>query len=596
LTPRTGFLAATLVAIVSGVPPVTADEAPLAVHMIQGPGATSPYEGRRVTVHGIVTGDFQDYGKAGNGRLGGFYIASLEPDADPATSEGLFVFEKGARLGDVRTGNIVEVGGVVQEFYGETQLVADAVRVRGSDTVRTNDIVFPVEDFERYEGMLLRIREPMLIAGNHDLERFGTLTIAAGGRPYQFTNENRPDRRGYREAEAEARAHSLILDDGFRSENRQPVRYLGLSPPPRAGNALTGLTGNLRWSRGSGGKGDPAYRLMPTADVSVLERNSREFPRAREGNLRVVSFNVLNLFEGLGNGRPICGPKGNADCRGADTALERDRQLAKIVTALALLDADIVALAELENDARDSLDLLVSALGAAGLDYEYVDAGTIGSDAIKVGLLFRPSRVRTVGRHQILDRRFDGRFDSSRNRPALAQRFALVANDAKLLVVANHLKSKGSDCDEVNDPNRGDGQGNCNVTRTRAAVALADFVHDARDNDKALVMGDFNAYLLEDPIRALTDAGFVNLLAAEKGTRAYTYVFRGQAGALDYAFASAALAREVRQGFAWHSNADEPPLFDYNLDRNRDPAIFDGATPWRSSDHDPVVVDIDLRP
>lgn len=593
---RTYRLVAMLLAVTSGTQAVIADETPLAVHRIQGPGATSPFEGRQVTVHGIVTGDFQDYGEEANGRLGGFFIASLEPDADPATSEGLFVFERGTRTGDVGTGDIVEVRGVVQEFYGETQLVADAVRITGRDTVPTTGIAFPVDDFERYEGMLLYIPEPMLIAGNHDLERFGTLTLAAGERPYHYTNQNRPDRRGYREAEAAREALSLILDDGFRDENRQSVRYLGQSVPPRAGNALEGLTGNLRWSRGSGGKGDPAYRLMPTADVTVLERNSRELPPARDGNLRVVSFNVLNLFEGLGNGRPVCGPQGNADCRGADTALERDRQLAKIVTALALLDADIVALAELENDARDSLDILVTALGNAGLDYDYVDAGTIGSDAIKVGLLFRPARVRTVGLHRILDARFDGRFDSSRNRPALAQRFALEANDAELLVVANHFKSKGSDCDEVNDPDRGDGQGNCNLTRTRAAVALADFVHAERDDDEALVMGDLNAYLLEDPVRALTDAGFVNLLEREAGTSAYTYVFRGQAGTLDYAFATPALARKVRQGFAWHSNADEPPLFDYNLDRNRDPAIFDGGTPWRSSDHDPVVVDIDLRP
>ncbi len=166
-----------------------------------------------------------------------------------------------------------------------------------------------------------------------------------------------------------------------------------------------------------------------------------------------------------------------------------------------------------------------------------------------------------------------------------------------LLVIANHFKSKGSDCDDVNDPDRGDGQANCNVTRTRAAAALGDFVHDVAGNDdKALVMGDLNAYLLEDPIRALTDAGLVNLLARDAGTDAYTYVFRDQAGTLDYAFATPALAAEVRQGFAWHSNADEPPLLDYNLDRKRDPAIFDGGIPWRASDHDPVVVDIELGP
>ena len=204
--------------------------------------------------------------------------------------------------------------------------------------------------------------------------------------------------------------------------------------------------------------------------------------------------------------------------------------------------------------------------------------------------------MRPIGRHRILDQRADGRFDSRRNRPALAQRFELNTNNAQLTVVANHLKSKGSDCDEVNDPDRGDGQANCNLTRTRAAAALAEFVLQDAGGGKALVLGDFNAYLLEDPIRVLEDAGMVNLLAREAGTDAYTYVFRGQAGALDHAFATPALAADVRQSFAWHSNADEPPLLDYNMDRNRDPATFDRTTPWRASDHDPVVVDVELSP
>ena len=41
---------------------------------------------------------------------------------------------------------------------------------------------------------------------------------------------------------------------------------------------------------------------------------------------------------------------------------------------------------------------------------------------------------------------------------------------------------------------------------------------------------------------------------------------------------------------------DEPRLFDYNLDFGRDPGYFDGESPWRASDHDPVVVDLTLTP
>jgi predicted extracellular nuclease len=46
----------------------------------------------------------------------------------------------------------------------------------------------------------------------------------------------------------------------------------------------------------------------------------------------------------------------------------------------------------------------------------------------------------------------------------------------------------------------------------------------------------------------------------------------------------------------WHINADEPALLDYNLDAGRDPSLFDSATPYRSSDHDPIIVGLDLTP
>ena len=111
-----------------------------------------------------------------------------------------------------------------------------------------------------------------------------------------------------------------------------------------------------------------------------------------------------------------------------------------------------------------------------------------------------------------------------------------------------------------------------------------------------LIIGDLNAYLEEDPIRALEAAGFINLLDRELGGTAYSFVFDGRAGALDYALASPSLAPMVVATTEWHSNADEPNLFDYNLDFGRDPALFEGDTPWRSSDHDPVIVDLELIP
>lgn len=590
------FIAA---AVVLPLAAACARDGNVTVSDVQGSGDASPLTGSIVTVEGVVTGDFQAYGAPGQGSLGGFYIASLEPDGDPATSDGLFVFEDRKELADVLPGDVVTVTGKVAEFFGETQIVASAVSISGQAEVRPVDIAFPVPSFEALEGMLVRFPEELVIAGNYNLGRFGTLTLAAGGRPYQFTNVSPPDRDGFAAARDAYRRSTLVLDDGQRNENPDPVRYAASPVPPRAGNAVTGLTGNIRWSRGSSRRGDEAYRLMPVAEPRFEELNPRPPAPSRAGNVRVASFNLLNLFSGLASGDPACGPSGDARCRGATTREEQLRQLEKTVAAFERMQADIVGVAEIENNGRAALDLLVAALAEAGLDYAYIDAGIIGSDSIKVGLLYKPETVEPVGEFGVLTRAVDGRFDDRRNRPALAQAFALRSNGATLTVVANHLKSKGSDCDDANDPNLGDGQGNCNRTRTLAAAALAEWSAKGPtpdSDDRVLIIGDLNAYLEEDPIRALEAAGFINLLDREHGGTAYSFVFDGRAGALDYALASPSLAPMVVATTEWHSNADEPNLFDYNLDFGRDPALFEGDTPWRSSDHDPVIVDLELIP
>ena len=71
-------------------------------------------------------------------------------------------------------------------------------------------------------------------------------------------------------------------------------------------------------------------------------------------------------------------------------------------------------------------------------------------------------------------------------------------------------------------------------------------------------------------------------------------MYDSQSGALDHALASASLAGQVAEAIEWHINADEPTALDYNLEFGRDPSLFDGTTPYRFSDHDPVLVGLDL--
>ena len=134
-------------------------------------------------------------------------------------------------------------------------------------------------------------------------------------------------------------------------------------------------------------------------------------------------------------------------------------------------------------------------------------------------------------------------------------------------MVVNHLKSKGSDCNDVGDPDTGDGAGNCNVTRTLAAEALVDWLASdptGSGDDDVLIIGDLNSYAKEDPIDVLLAGGYADLVQDEIGPSAYSYVFDGESGYLDYALASASLTGQVSGVGEWHINADEPIVLDYN--------------------------------
>ena len=81
-----------------------------------------------------------------------------------------------------------------------------------------------------------------------------------------------------------------------------------------------------------------------------------------------------------------------------------------------------------------------------------------------------------VGAFKILNSSVDPRFIDTKSRPTLAQTFEVNATGARFTIAVNHLKSKGSDCNDVGDPDLLDGQGNCSQTRKAAAEALVDWL------------------------------------------------------------------------------------------------------------------------
>ena len=578
---------------------------------IQGNGPVAAVTGPVLT-KGVVVGDFE-----GSAGPGGFYLQDAAGDGNPSTSDGIFVYTGSADL--VTPGQVVVVKGYARERYGQTTLngsaadsaavPAGSVWVCGSDvSVAATDVALPFVDVvapERYEGMLVRFPQDLVISEYFNYDRYGEIVLAlplpGEARPFTGTQLDEPGAA----ANARTLANTLrriTLDDGANTQNPIVLRHpngtpFSLTNRFRGGDMVTNTVGILGYDYS-------LYRVYPTGPATYTAANSR--PAAQQsvgGTLRAASLSTMNYFLTGDDSANGCGPAKDMQCRGwdADQSAEFTRQRDKLLAALSGLDADIIGLTEFENTTGvEPLADLVSGLTG----YAYVDTGTIGTDAIRVGLIYRTAKVAPVGAFQVLDSSDDPRFLDTRNRPSLAQTFQDKATGERFTVVVNHFKSKGSACS--GDPDTGDGQGECNLTRSDAAKALVDWL--ATDPTGSgdldfLVLGDLNAYAQEDPIDALkagpddstgTADDYTDLIATYQGPFAYSYTFDGQAGDLDHALASGSLASRVTGATQWHINSDEPDVLDYDTSF-KPPAqdLLYEANAYRSSDHDAVLVGLD---
>ncbi|MDJ0598375.1 MAG: ExeM/NucH family extracellular endonuclease [Crocosphaera sp.] len=462
-----------------------------------------------------------------------------------------------------------------------------------------------------------------------NLDRFGEVVLSSDGasnevgtdgRLEQYTDFNAPDVTGFAAYQEAIATRRIVLDDGQTVQNPDPIIHgrggnpLSSTNTLRGGDTVNNLSGVLSFGFGE-------YRIQPVAPVDFQPTNPRPAtPEDVGGSLKVASFNVLNFFTTLDvTGNPGSGPN-NLSPRGADNQAEFDRQLEKLVTTLEIIDADIVGLVELENefgsdqngDGQFAIDTLVNELNnrvGAGT-YAYVDPGVPfvdTGDAISVGAIYKTNSVQiapgtTV---EILTDSdlpalglsgtvFDG---VSTNRAPMAVTFEELGTGERFTISVNHFKSKGG-TGSGDDADIGDGQGNFNGTRLRASQALNAWLNTdptgSGDSD-FLIVGDLNAYAQEDPITFLEAQGYTDLAEQFVGNDAYSFVFDGQFGYLDYALANSTLIDQVTGATEWHVNADEPDALDYNLDFGRDPSLFNGQDPFRNSDHDPIIVGLNLN-
>ena len=560
------------------------------IHDIQGNATASPLVGNFVSIEGVVTGAFQSTSSG----LHGFFMQELEAnyDNDPATSEGIFVFDDGSAP-PLMPGDHVTVTGVVSEFDELTELAPVAsVRVLGQAPLPAAiPLALPlitIGALERYEGMRVTFPQALTVTGNELLGSAGEVELTFGLPLSQPTNAVLPGTAA-NALQLQNNLNRLLLDDGNRHSYPNSTPYLLASGTLRAGDTASGLTGVLTQFGGR-------YHLEPTTPVTFTAVNSRSpLPPAVDGRVRVAAANVLNYFngDGLGGGFPTA--------RGASNAAELARQREKILAQLLALRADVYGLTEVENDgygANSAVRDLVNGLNAlapAGTTYRYIFVPfALGGDLIKCALIYREQTVEPVGSPATTTL---APFNS--NRPPLAQTFRESATGEKFTVVVNHFRSKGGTGTGL-DADQGDGQGVLNHLRTQQAQVLVDWLATdptGSGDPDFLIVGDLNSYAKEDPMTAIRAAGFINLLELFEDPGGYSFAFEGQYGHLDHALTSPSLLGQVTSARTWHVNADEPACLDYNLE-NKSAAqqALNVGTPFRASDHDPIVIGLNLAP
>ena len=567
-------------------------------------------QNQQYVVRGVITADY----RYDNG-FSGFYVQTADSQSKPNLSNAIFVYLPAAsQIKGGAVGDEVILRGNLTTF--ENQLRIDQLsseittcNTNAGSTVTATPLQLPFDGLtnttghvpKSYQGMWVKLPQTLTVSENYNFGRYGQLSLSLG-RLYIPTNLF-PAKSAEAQALARSNLNSKIeLDDGYSNQNRTPWLPVGFnaSNSLRSGYQVKNVEGILEYRFG-------AWRIQPIQNKAqpeiIKETNPRNSIIQKEAKqIRVAAFNVLNYDNAVVNGlKPD---------RGANTVSEFNRQHAKIVSALKAIDADVYGLMEIANNGYDEKSALAYLTKALGSDWKYVippKQNKLGTDVIAVAIIYNSKRVKPVNDAAIFD---DG---TELNRVTMAQTFQPLSGGKQFTIVPNHLKSKGSCPKDTtsNDTDQKDGQGCWNATRLNAVNKITQWA--ATNPTKAaqpnyLFVGDLNSYAKEDPILAFEKAKYKVLLNDEKvgqGKNAYSYVFGvasdtngfGGAGNLDHAIADENLYAHVKRAFAWHINADEPTALDYNEEFKSPEQItaFYADDAYRSSDHDPIIVDLDLN-
>ncbi len=274
--------------------------------------------------------------------------------------------------------------------------------------------------------------------------------------------------------------------------------------------------------------------------------------------------------------------RANKSTAGPANDAAHQKQRTKVSAALAKIQADIYGLVEVQQGQGAIAEIAADLTTLTGRRYNYInDGGYANGTYTKSGYVYCADVVQPYGRMINND-------EGVRNRKKF-QAFDHIASGERFIYSINHFKAKSGSGSGAN-ADQGDGQGIFNADRIIEAKSVIQTYNQNKgqlgDND-LLIMGDLNAYAMEDPIMELRNAGMTDLHRYFHADSSYSYTYHGTAGYLDHALCNSTMLPQITGMAAYHLNSDENDDYTYDGSRS-ETSIF------RYSDHDPILVGLHL--
>lgn len=523
---------------VQGLGTITNDDVVLTpIHTIQGAGSASPLATQIVMTTGIVTG-------IKSGSSGGFFMQEPDAtvDADPNTSEGIFVFTGASLPAAAAIGNLVQVTGTVQEFVFSsdpnsppiteisgsptTSVLSTGnplpapITLTAAETTATSETTNPLDSLEEFEGMRVTVPSMTVVAPTQGTINEPNATVSSNGVFYGVvTGVARPFREPGVNISNPLPPGSPANVPRF-DENPERLRVDSDGQPGttlvdvNAGTLLSNVTGPLDYSFRT-------YTILPdTTIVPGTQPGAVPVPIPLANELTIASFNMERFFD-------TANDPNTSDPVLTQVAFDKRLDKASRIIRTVQRYPDVIGVEEMEN--LTTLQAVAAKINADAQSIDglpnpnYVAYLVEGNDVggIDNGFLVKESRVTTVSvvqfnKTETFTNPNTGGQETLNDRPPLVLRATAprpAGGTFAFTVIVNHLRSL-SGVDDDTTPNGAGTQGSrIRAKRKAQAESLANLIQSFQTADateRIITVGDMNAFQFND--------GYVDVIGTVKGT------------------------------------------------------------------------------